>query len=117
MYIQICAWPLARESSLPGWPATGWNGCWWMSPPFPLARLTWESAEASLIRIVITPSFLATHRCPSLVPRPTQEPNEVLCRMSLDVDGILHVTAIEKETGKSKHISIARALREKSPAE
>ena len=49
--------------------------------------------------------------------RPTREPNEVLCRMSLDVDGILHVTAIEKETGKSKHISIARALREKSPRE
>jgi molecular chaperone DnaK (HSP70) len=37
--------------------------------------------------------------------------------MRLDVDGILHVTAIEKETGKSKHVTIARALREKSPAE
>jgi molecular chaperone DnaK len=49
--------------------------------------------------------------------RPTREPNEVLCRMSLDVDGILHVTAIEKDTGKSKHITIARALLEKSPSE
>jgi len=49
--------------------------------------------------------------------RPTAGPNEVLCRMRLDVDGILHVTAIEKETGKSKHVTIARALREKSPAE
>jgi molecular chaperone DnaK len=49
--------------------------------------------------------------------RPTEEPNEVLCRMSLDIDGILHVTAIERETGKSKHIAIARALREKSAAE
>jgi molecular chaperone DnaK len=49
--------------------------------------------------------------------RPMEESNEVLCRMSLDIDGILHVTAIEKETGKSKHITIARALREKSPAE
>jgi molecular chaperone DnaK (HSP70) len=49
--------------------------------------------------------------------RPTEEPNEVLCRMSLDVDGILHVTAIEKETGKSKHITIARALEAKSSAE
>jgi molecular chaperone DnaK len=49
--------------------------------------------------------------------RPTREANEVLCRMRLDVDGILHVTAIEKETGKSKHITIARALREKSPSE
>lgn len=49
--------------------------------------------------------------------RPIEEANEVLCRMSLDIDGILRVTAIEKETGKSKHITIARALREKSPAE
>src|SRR6266852_2597308 len=49
--------------------------------------------------------------------RPRREPHEVLSRMSLDVDGILHITAIEKETGKSKHITIARALREKSPSE
>lgn len=49
--------------------------------------------------------------------RSVPEPNEVLCRMSLDVDGILHVTAIEKETGKSKHVTIARALEEKSPSE
>jgi len=49
--------------------------------------------------------------------RPTEEPNDVLCRMSLDVDGILHVTAIEKETGKSKHITIARALEAKTSAE
>jgi molecular chaperone DnaK len=37
--------------------------------------------------------------------------------MRLDVDGILHVTAIEKETGKSKHITITRALREMNPSE
>jgi molecular chaperone DnaK len=49
--------------------------------------------------------------------RPTEDPNEVLCRMSLDVDGILHVTAIEKETGKSKHITIARALQTRTPSE
>src|SRR5207302_5812437 len=49
--------------------------------------------------------------------RTTREPNEVLCRMRLDVDGILHVTAIEKETGKSKHVTITRALQEKSPSE
>ncbi len=42
------------------------------------------------------------------------EPNEVLCKMSLDVDGILHVTAIEKATGKSKHVAIANALQAKS---
>ena len=45
------------------------------------------------------------------------EPSEVLCRMSLDVDGILHVTAIEKCTGKSKHISVDRALEKKTDAE
>ncbi|HTG60875.1 MAG TPA: Hsp70 family protein [Terriglobia bacterium] len=49
--------------------------------------------------------------------RATETPNEVLCRMSLDVDGILHVTAIEKETGKSKHITIARALLARTPFE
>ena len=43
--------------------------------------------------------------------------NEVLCRMSLDVDGILHVSAIEKRTGKSKQITIAGALQAKSDAE
>ena len=45
------------------------------------------------------------------------ELNEVLCRMSLDLDGILHVTAIEKRTGKSKHITIANATQTKSQAE
>ncbi len=45
------------------------------------------------------------------------ELHEVLCRMSLDLDGILHVTAIEKCTGKSKHVTIARALEGKSEAE
>src|SRR5579872_331576 len=48
---------------------------------------------------------------------PTRESNEVLCRMSLDVDGILHVTAIEKLTGNSKHVTIANALRVKSDDE
>ena len=37
--------------------------------------------------------------------------------MSLDLDGILHVTAIEKCTGKAKHVTIARALETKSEAE
>ena len=37
--------------------------------------------------------------------------------MSLDLDGILNVTAIEKKSGLSKHITIARALEAKSDAE
>ena len=49
--------------------------------------------------------------------RSIEEDNELLCRMSLDIDGILHVTAIEKATGKSKHITIANALKAKTPAE
>jgi len=48
---------------------------------------------------------------------PMRDLNEVLCRMSLDLDGILHVTAIEKRSGLSKHITIARALEAKSEVE
>ncbi len=36
-------------------------------------------------------------------------PNEIVCRMDLDLDGILRVTATEKETGLSKQIAIERA--------
>ncbi|MGD9138332.1 MAG: Hsp70 family protein [Desulfobacterales bacterium] len=49
--------------------------------------------------------------------RPTRELNPVLCRMSLDIDGILKVTAIEKKTGKTKQITIDNALKPKSDAE
>jgi hypothetical protein len=34
--------------------------------------------------------------------------------MRLDLDGILEVTAVEKQTGKSKHVTIANALRAKT---
>ncbi len=46
-----------------------------------------------------------------------EELNEVLCRMALDLDGILHVTAIEKRTGLSKHVRIENALAVKSVIE
>lgn len=49
--------------------------------------------------------------------KPTEEPSEVLCRMRLDIDGILHVTAIEKSTGKSKDVTITNALHQKSAEE
>jgi molecular chaperone DnaK (HSP70) len=45
---------------------------------------------------------------------PTADPNPVLCRMRLDVDGILHVTAIEKNTSLSKHVAISGATRRRS---
>ncbi|HUS93338.1 MAG TPA: Hsp70 family protein [Phycisphaerae bacterium] len=48
---------------------------------------------------------------------PTPGPNEVLCRMSLDLDGILKVTAVEKRTGKSKYITLRDALKPKGPEE
>lgn len=48
---------------------------------------------------------------------PVPEENEVLCRMSLDLDGILKVEAVEKRTGLSKHITINDAIKTKSPAE
>jgi hypothetical protein len=46
-----------------------------------------------------------------------EDRNDVLCRMSLDLDGILKVTATEKRTGKSKYITIRDALKPKSPEE
>ncbi|MCP4628683.1 MAG: Hsp70 family protein [bacterium] len=49
--------------------------------------------------------------------KPTEEPNTVLCRMSLNIDGILKVSAIEKETGKTKQITIDNALQPKSDEE
>jgi molecular chaperone DnaK (HSP70) len=48
---------------------------------------------------------------------PTEEANEVLCRMRLDLDGILEVTAVEKRSGKSTQITIANALRARSADE
>ncbi len=47
----------------------------------------------------------------------TDDANEILCRMRLDLDGILEVAAVEKRTGKSKQITIARALQAKTPEE
>lgn len=49
--------------------------------------------------------------------RPIEGPNEVLCRMRLDLDGILHVTAIEKQTGLSKHVAITGATRRRTSTE
>ena len=43
--------------------------------------------------------------------------NELLCRMRLDLDGILEVAAVEKRTGKSKQITIANALQAKTAEE
>ncbi len=43
--------------------------------------------------------------------------NEILCRMDLDLDGILRVTATEKDTGLSKQVSIERATSALSPEE
>ena len=49
--------------------------------------------------------------------KPIEGPNLVLCRMRLDLDGILHVTAIEKETGLSKHVAITGATRRRNSTE
>jgi molecular chaperone DnaK len=43
--------------------------------------------------------------------------NEILCRMDLDLDGILKVTAIEKRTGLAKHITIEGATTAMSESE
>jgi molecular chaperone DnaK (HSP70) len=46
-----------------------------------------------------------------------EEENEILCRMRLDLDGLLRVAAIERHTGKSKEIVIRHALTPKTPEE
>ncbi len=48
---------------------------------------------------------------------PVEAPNEILCRMELDIDGILRVTAIEKRTGLSKTVTIERATRAMTAAD
>jgi molecular chaperone DnaK (HSP70) len=48
---------------------------------------------------------------------PMRQPNEVLCRMGLDLDGILRVEAIEKATGLSRQITIANALEPRNAEE
>ncbi|OIP38335.1 MAG: hypothetical protein AUK47_12190 [Deltaproteobacteria bacterium CG2_30_63_29] len=49
--------------------------------------------------------------------RPMFEANEILVRMELDINGILSVSAMEKETGLSKKIVIERAFRSATEAE
>jgi molecular chaperone DnaK (HSP70) len=49
--------------------------------------------------------------------RPMEEPNEILVRMNLDLDGILQVSATEKATGRSREITITGALRPMSEAD
>src|SRR5262249_23600459 len=43
--------------------------------------------------------------------------NEILCRMELDLDGILRVTVTEKRTGLAKHVTIEGATTALSEAE
>lgn len=70
-----------------------------------------EGEDEDALRNVLVGDFTVTGLAQ------TRETEEVLCRMSLDLDGVLSVTAIEKQTGLSKHITIARALELKSEAE
>ena len=49
--------------------------------------------------------------------RPTPEPNPVVMRMSLDLDGVLHASATEKDTGLRNEIVIDGATRKRTPEE
>lgn len=49
--------------------------------------------------------------------QPTEEPNPVVMRMSLDLDGVLHASATEKGTGLGKEIVIDGATRTRTPEE
>ena len=70
----------------------------------------YEGEDEDALRNILVGDFRVTGLTPM------RDFNEVLCRMSLDLDGILNVTAIEKKSGLSKHITIARALEAKSDA-
>ncbi len=48
---------------------------------------------------------------------PMDEPNEVLCRMKLDLSGMLEVTAIEKRTSLSRQVTISGAAGRLAPGE
>ncbi|MDR3198752.1 MAG: Hsp70 family protein [Planctomycetaceae bacterium] len=41
--------------------------------------------------------------------------NQIICRFDLDINGILHVTAIEKNTGRAENITVENALAEHRP--
>jgi molecular chaperone DnaK (HSP70) len=71
----------------------------------------YEGEDEDALRNILVGDFRVTGLTPM------RDYNEVLCRMSLDLDGILNVAAIEKKSGLSKHITIARALEAKSEAE
>jgi len=71
----------------------------------------YEGEDEDALRNILVGDFRVTGLTPM------RDLNEVLCRMSLDLDGVLNVTAIEKKSGLSKHIAIARALESKSEAE
>ncbi len=48
---------------------------------------------------------------------PMDGPNEVLCRMKLDLSGMLEVTAIEKRTSLSRQVTISGAASRLAPGE
>jgi molecular chaperone DnaK len=71
----------------------------------------YEGEDADALRNILVGNFTIKGLTPM------RDVNEVICRMSLDLDGILNVTATEKKSGLSKHITIAHALEAKSDAE
>lgn len=71
----------------------------------------YQGDDANALHNLLVGQFLAEGFSP--VPAG----NEILCRMDLDLDGILKVTAIEKRTGLAKQITIEGATTAMSEAE
>lgn len=63
----------------------------------------YQGEDANALNNILVGRFLAEGFSP--VPAG----NEILCRMDLDLDGILQVTAVEKRTGLAKQITIEGA--------
>lgn len=66
-----------------------------------------QGEDPDALKNVPVGSFRITGLTPNLVE------NEVLVRMSLDLDGVVQVTKTEKRTGLSREIQIENALAQK----
>lgn len=66
-----------------------------------------QGEDPDALKNVPVGSFRITGLTPNLVE------NEVLSRMSLDLDGVVRVTMTEKQTGLSREIQIENALAQK----
>ncbi len=109
-YYHHCFSPLIkRNRSLP---ITRSNSYWTHTPFQTEARISiFQGDDPDALKNIPVGDFLIEGLTPM------EQQNEIICRMALDLDGILKVTAVEKCTGKETHIVIENAMRAMTDAE